>query len=291
MRAEQSGEAPPATASGVSPATEPTPTDPYADAAVPPRFWLHALNPLAKLGAVVPAMVLLAFTRDLLTPAILLSLAYLVVLTGARLTRRACAVLLLGVPIAIAVLTVGFGVWIDPGQVSGTDAVLTIGDWTLRSGALVVGLATALRLAAILALALVSGLTTSGPDLVRAAVQQLRVPYRIGYTALAAYRFVPRFGYELSIIRAAHRVRGHGGGKGPLARLVRGWGYIVPLLASGIRHAERVALSMDARAFGAHASRTERHLIVWRARDTIFTAAVLLASAVVFTVTFPWQPI
>ncbi|WP_259363491.1 ATP-binding cassette domain-containing protein [Microbacterium esteraromaticum] len=291
LRAEQSGEAPPATASGVSPATEPTPTDPYADAAVPPRFWLHALNPLAKLGAVVPAMVLLAFTRDLLTPAILLSLAYLVVLTGARLTRRACAVLLLGVPIAIAVLTVGFGVWIDPGQVSGTDAVLTIGDWTLRSGALVVGLATALRLAAILALALVSGLTTSGPDLVRAAVQQLRVPYRIGYTALAAYRFVPRFGYELSIIRAAHRVRGHGGGKGPLARLVRGWGYIVPLLASGIRHAERVALSMDARAFGAHASRTERHLIVWRARDTIFTAAVLLASAVVFTVTFPWQPI
>ena len=30
-------------------------------------------------------------------------------------------------------------------------------------------------------LALLAGLTTSGPDLVRAAVQQLRVPYRIGY--------------------------------------------------------------------------------------------------------------
>jgi hypothetical protein len=35
----------------------------------------------------------------------------------------------------------------------------------------------------------------------------------------------------------------------------------VPLLAGAIRHAERVALAMDARAFGAHPDRTERHLV------------------------------
>ncbi|WP_313356671.1 ATP-binding cassette domain-containing protein [Microbacterium sp.] len=273
-----------------APATEPTPIDPYADVPAPARFWLHGVNPLAKFGAVVPAMALLAFTRDLLTPAIFLALAYVVVITGARLTSRIVGVLLLGVPMAIAVLSVGFGVWVDAEQVADTAALVRIGDWTLHSGALLSGLATALRLAAILALALIGGLTTRGPDLVRATVQQLHVPYRIGYTALAAYRFVPRFGYELSIIRAAHRVRGQGGGRGPIARLARGWGYIVPLLASGIRHAERVALSMDARAFGAHPTRTERHVVQWRARDTIFSAAVLLASAVVFTLTFPWQP-
>ncbi|OIU88060.1 energy-coupling factor transporter transmembrane component T [Microbacterium sp. AR7-10] len=270
--------------------TEPTPVDPYADAPVPARFWLHGLNPLAKFGAVVPAMALLAFTRDLLSPTIFLALAYAVMLTGARLTRRAAAVLLLGVPLAVVVLSVGFGVWVDAAQVADTTALVRIGDWTLHSGALISGLATALRLAAILVLALIGGLTTHGPDLVRAAVQQLRVPYRIGYTALAAYRFVPRFGYELSIIRAAHRVRGQGGGRGPLARLARGWGYIVPLLASGIRHAERVALSMDARAFGAYPTRTERHVVLWRTRDTIFTATVLLASAAVLALTFPWQP-
>jgi energy-coupling factor transport system permease protein len=56
----------------------------------------------------------------------------------------------------------------------------------LTSGALAVGFATGLRLAAIVALALIAGLTTTGPDLVRASVQQLRVPYRVGYTALAA---------------------------------------------------------------------------------------------------------
>lgn len=278
------------------PATEPSPTDPYAHAPVARRFWLHQLNPLAKLGAVIPAMVLLVATRDLLTPAIVIVLSYLLIFSGARLTKRALA-LLAAVPLGVAVLAVGFSVWIDPAQVAGTPIALRIGEWGLHQGALAIGLATALRLAAILALALIGGLTMTGPDLVRASVQQLRVPYRIGYTALAAFRFVPRFGHELSVIRAAHRVRGHGftssrwrllGTGGPLARLVRGWGYIVPLLASGIRHAERVALSMDARAFGAFPTRTERHLVPWRVRDTVFAVAVLVASGAVFALTFPW---
>ncbi|WP_336644981.1 ATP-binding cassette domain-containing protein [Microbacterium sp. USHLN186] len=277
-------------ARAAAPVTEPVPTDPYAQMPAAPRQWLHHLNPLAKLGAVLPAMALLVATRDVLTPALFLALAYALVLSGARLTARAAAVLLLGVPLGVAVMTVGFGVWIAPDQVAHTPMVLQIGDWMLRSGALAIGFATALRLAAVLTLALVGGLTTAGPDLVRATVQQLRVPYRIGYTALAAYRFVPRFGYELSIIRAAHRVRGHGRGRGPFARLVRAWGYIVPLLASGIRHAERVALSMDARAFGAHPTRTERHLVPWRTRDTVFTVGVIVASALILSLTFPWQP-
>ena len=111
-------------------------------------------------------------------------------------------------------------------------------------------------------------LTATNGAMVPAGVQQLRVPYRIGYTALAAFRFVPRFGYELDVIRQAHRVRGAHGGRGPFAAAARWWGYVVPLLAGGIRHAERVALAMDARAFGAHADRTERHLVPWRGADT-----------------------
>jgi energy-coupling factor transport system permease protein len=144
-----------------------------------------------------------------------------------------------------------------------------------------VGLATALRIVAILLLSLIAGVTSTGPDLVRAMVQNLRVPYRIGYTALAALRFVPRFGHELEIIRAAHRVRGTDAGRGPVASVRRLIGYAVPLLASAIRHAERVALAMDARAFGAHPTRTERHLTPWRLRDTVFVVAFLLASAII----------
>ncbi|WP_442927977.1 ATP-binding cassette domain-containing protein [Microbacterium sp. MMO-10] len=262
--------------------------DPYA-APHPPHAWLHRLNPLAKLGAVVPAMVVLLFVRDLATPTAFLALSYAVVLTGARLTGRVWALLLAAVPAGVLVLAAAMALWTDPARVAATPEVLRIGGWALHAGALESGLATGLRLAAILGLALIPGLTTTGPDLARAGVQQLRVPYRIGYTALAAYRFVPRFGYELGVIRAAHRVRGTHGGRGPFARIARGWGYIVPLLASAIRHAERVALAMDARAFGAYPTRTERHEVPFGGRDIVFLVLMLAASATIFALFFPWR--
>jgi energy-coupling factor transport system permease protein len=259
--------------------------DPYARfAPTSPRQFLYGLNPLAKVAAVLPAIVLLVFVRDLATPAAFLVLSYGVLLVGARITVRTAALLLGALPLGILLIGIGFSIWVDAGLVAGTVPVASVGGWTLYSGALAIGFATALRLGAIIALALIGGLTTTGPDLVRASVQQLRVPYRIGYTALAAFRFVPRFGYELSVIRAAHRVRGHHGGRGPFARIARGWGYIVPLLAGAIRHAERVALAMDSRAFGAHPTRTERHLVPFRRRDLVFIALMLAASAAILLV-------
>ncbi len=263
--------------------------DPYARLA-PTRPWqfLYGLNPLAKIAGVLPAIVLLVFVRDLATPAAFLAVAYLVLLVGARLTRASALLLFVALPLGIALIGLGFTVWVDPAQVAQTPVVLRVGAWTVHAGALQIGFATALRLGAIIALSLISGLTMSGPDLVRASVQHLRVPYRIGYTALAAFRFVPRFRHELGVIRAAHRVRGHHGGRGPFARLARGWGYIVPLLASAIRHAERVALAMDSRAFGAHSTRTERHLVPWLPRDTVFVAVAVAVSAAIFWMLFPW---
>ncbi len=266
-----------------------TAIDPYAQAApAPARLFLHHLNPLSKIAAVVPAMLALVFVRDLATPAAFIVLGYLLLLAGARLTRRT-AVLLAAIPFALGAIGFAFSIWVDAAQVDATPPVLELGSWTLYSGAVSSGFATALRLGAIIVLALIGGLTTTGPDLVRASIQQLRVPYRFGYAALAAYRFVPRFGHELAVIRAAHRVRGNHGGRGPFARIARGWGYIVPLLAGAIRHAERVALAMDSRAFGAHPTRTERHIVPFRARDIVFIVLGVAASVLLFIVFHPWQ--
>lgn len=261
--------------------------DPYAEIAARGRL-LPGLNPLAKLAAPIPAMIVLVFVRDLVTPLALIALGYAVLLVGARLDLRRVLLIFVALPVAVAVLGFGMAVWTDASRVDQSVVVLAIGPWTLYGGAFLVGLATSLRLAALIALALIAGLTTTGPDLVRATVQQLRVPYRIGYTALAAFRFVPRFGHELDVIRQAHRVRGSHGGRGPFAALARWWGYIVPLLAGAIRHAERVALAMDSRAFGAHPDRTERHLVPWRARDTVFAVAFWIASLGILWALFPW---
>jgi energy-coupling factor transport system permease protein len=262
--------------------------DPYADAvtASPMRF-LYRLNPLAKLLAPVPAMILLIFVRDVATPLAFVLLTYAVLLVGVSFTRR-LALVLLALPLGALAIGFGFSLWTDPVHVDQSIVVWQVGSWTLYGGALLVGLATGLRIAAIVALALIAGLSTTGPDLVRSTVQQLRVPYRIGYTALAAFRFVPRFGHELEVIRQAHRVRGAHGGRGPIAAISRWSGYIVPLLAGAIRHAERVALAMDARAFGAHPDRTERHLVPFRPRDVVFIVLFVAASAVIFWLFRPW---
>lgn len=244
--------------------------------------WLGGLNPLAKIAGPAPAIIALVFVRDLTTPIAFLCLAYVLLLTGTRLSRRLVALLAGVVPLSIVVIGLGFSLWVDPARVESTTALIRVGEWTLTDGAVSTGLSTALRLAAIMTLAFVGGLTTSGPDLVRALVQNLRVPYRIGYAALAAIRFVPRFGHELDVIRQAHRVRGTRGGV--LAAPARGIGYVVPLLAGAIRHAERVALAMDARAFGAHPDRTERHRVPWRRRDTVFALAFWAISAALFVV-------
>lgn len=262
--------------------------DPYAERmqASPVRF-LYGLNPLAKLGAPLPAMLLLVFVRDAATPTAFLALSYAILLVGVSFTRRLAAVLL-ALPVAAAAIGFGFALWTDPSKVDQSIVVWQLGAWTLYGGAVEVGFATGLRLAAMVALALIAGLSTTGPDVVRASVQQLRVPYRIGYTALAAFRFVPRFGHELEVIRQAHRVRGAHGGRGPFSAMARWFGYIVPLMAGAIRHAERVALAMDARAFGAHPDRTERYTVPWRARDTVFTLAFWAVSAALLAATFPW---
>lgn len=246
--------------------------DPWASADAPPRYFLHRLNPLAKLAAPLPFMAYLLFVRDVWTPLLFLGLALVTVLLGARLSRRWLGLLLLGLPATVLVLSLSFGLWTDASRVDTTPLVFQFGEYRFFLGAWLIGLATALRLAAVIALALIPGLTTTGPDLVRATVQHLRVPYRVGYTALAAYRFVPRFRRDLELIRQAHRVRGVGG-RGPLAGIRRSVGYVIPLLAGAIRHAERVSFAMDSRAFGAHTTRTERHLVPLRVRDGVFVAA------------------
>lgn len=270
--------------------TAPTRADPFAEqhAARGIRF-LHALNPLAKLAAPLPFMVALVFTRGFAIPLAFIVLVMALLLVGARLTPRGTLALVLGTPIAVLVFGVTFGVWVDPSRIDEASAaasvvLVQVGQWQFTLAAYLVGLATSLRLAALLLLSLIAGLTSTGPEFVRAMVQNLRVPYRIGYTALAALRFVPRFGHELEVIRAAHRVRGTDTRRGPIAALRRGIGYSIPLLASAIRHAERVALAMDARAFGAHPTRTERTLSRWRARDTVFVATFWAVGVAVYAV-------
>lgn len=219
---------------------------------------LPSCNPVVKLLAPVPAMIVALAADDVRAPLLLGGTALLLLVVAGRLPARTLAAVVAGTAATVGVLTLSLGAW---------------------SGGLGAGGTTAVRLSALTLLALVAALTTDGADLVRSLVAQLRVPYRLGYAGLAALRFVPRLQHDLDLIRAAHRVRGVAGGRGPVARARRGTAYVVPLLAGALRHGDRVALAMEARGFGAHPTRTERHVPPLRRRDAVLTA-VLLGAAV-----------
>ncbi|SDT74895.1 energy-coupling factor transporter transmembrane component T [Actinoplanes derwentensis] len=225
---------------------------------------LRSYNPVVKVLAPVPAMIVAGLSRDLWTPAALAVSALVLLLAFGGLRGRVLLWTLAGPPLLVVVLTLSFGVWTDPSKAD---------DWR---GALEIGLATGLRVVAVLMLALIAGLTTEGTDLVRSMITHLRMPYRIGYAGFAAMRFVPRFRRDLEIIRLAHRVRGVHGGRGPVATTRRYSGYVVPLLAGAMRHGDRVSLAMEARGFGAYPARTERRHVPLRGRDAVLAIGLLL---------------
>lgn len=250
-----------------------------------PSHFLYWINPLAKIAGPLPAMIVAVLAQDLETPTLLILIAAVTLLLGLRWQWLTLLSLTLALPLFLLVFSVSFAAWTNPALTVGSPLVLAFGPFQLTEVAAHTGMATALRLAAIFGLAMILGLSSSGADLIRASIQQLRVPYRIGYTALAAFRFVPRFGHELEIIRGAHRVRGMHPGRGPVASTRRALGYVIPLLAGAIRHAERVSRAMESRAFGASDTRTERHLVPFRARDWSFMLGYwVLTAAVVIVV-------
>lgn len=246
---------------------------------------LHHLNPLTKLALSVPVAVVVALATEPLTPLALM----LAALVATRLLGHVPWLSLLrplgfSALLGVGMFWTGVTFYAGPGSEPGAPS-LALGPLAIPHAALVYGLTMAARLWAIFAASMLFVLTTDPVAFVLSLIHQARLPYRIGYGVFAAYRFVPLVGEELANIRAAHGVRDVGGRTGPLDRLRRTFGYAIPLLAISVRRAERVALAMDSRAFGALPTRTYYRTTSAGRADLVFAVGALaLIAAIVAAV-------
>jgi energy-coupling factor transport system permease protein len=242
------------------------------------RPYLWRRNPTVKFAAALLLSLLLTLVIDPLTPLLFLGGTLLagLALGGVRPATyaRALAPLLL--------VAAGF-VWSNALFAAAPDAAGVLWRWgpfRVSAPGLLFGLGIALRGLAIGALSLTFVLTTDPTDLVVSLIRHGRLPFRIGYSLLAGVRFLPFFAQEYEQVRLAQRVRGQVE-QGPLAfRLQRRAGYLLPLLASAVRRAARVAVAMDSRGFAAAGRRTyyrEVPLNGWDAAFALATAAFALA--------------
>jgi len=241
--------------------------------------FLHRLNPLTKLALTVPVAILVSLIFEPLTP-----LAIAAVATVA--TWRFGAVPLMGIirPLGFALL-LGFGMfWTGVLYYAGQgadDPSIVPGPLHITEASLLYGLTMVSRTLAIFATSALFVLTTNPIDFVTALIQQARLPVRVGYAVFAAYRFVPLIQEELENVRAAHQVRGGTGGRGLLAQLRQSFGYAIPLLAISVRRAERVALAMDSRGFGARPARTYFRITTVTRSDLVFGVGAMAALAAI----------
>ncbi|NPA26741.1 MAG: energy-coupling factor transporter transmembrane protein EcfT [Chloroflexi bacterium] len=163
------------------------------------------------------------------------------------------------------------------------------GPWALSREGWVVASAVGLRMIVFMSASLLFIATTSPTDFAMSLAQNLHVPYRFAYGLLVAYRFLPSLRQEFQLLQLAHQVRGVAARPG-LRGLVERWRrYATPLLAASLRKAERTALAMDAKAFGAFPERTYYRQLPIRGRDVGFLLIWLVYIAVVYALAARWH--
>jgi energy-coupling factor transport system permease protein len=248
---------------------------------------LHRLNPLTKLLMTLPPLLFLALTTDPWCPASFIVLVSLLILLIGRVPLRRFLRLALPPFLLLLSFLLSYPFLVRRELVEHSLLLWHSGPLMLYQAAIWLSVSATLRVYAFLMLSLPFTLTTEASDFIRALVQQWRLPYKLGYGVMAAFRFVPMLQSELHMIQAAHKIRGiseKGGPKAQFARLKR---YLVPLMATAIRRAERTALAMDGRAFGAMATRTYYTRMHFSARDLWFSVSWYLLCLLV--VILLWQ--
>jgi energy-coupling factor transport system permease protein len=232
---------------------------------------LGRTSPVLKLAIALVWLVGLATTNAWLPPIVLAVAAVVAALTVGRVpwgTLGSAVAPLWLVALGIGLFNTLFGAAnADPTSAT----IIVFGPWRITQEALQAGVGLALRVVAIGATGAVFALTTDSTRLVDALVQQARVPERFAYGALAAYGAIPRFGSDLANLRAARRMRGLSGSWHPRI--------LVGLLVLAIRHGDRMALAMDARAFGS-GPRSRYREVPWTWLDLVAAVTASLVFAI-----------
>ena len=235
---------------------------------------LGRTNPLVKLGIALVWLLGLGLTIDVRPPLILTVVALVAglqvgALAPAVLARRLAVLGLAAVSIALTNLLFSTH---NPDPLA--TELFRVGPLRVTLEAVEAAAGIGARVVSIISVGAVFALTTDATRLVDSLVQLARVSPRFAYGLLAAYQAVPRLADDLGTLRSARRLRG-----------LREWHprLLVGLLVRAIRHADQLAIAMDARGFGS-GPRTTYRPVRWTPLDAIVAASALaiLVAALLF---------
>ena len=243
-----------------------------------PTF-LERRNPTIKLAALIAAALPLTFVFDPLTPLVLFAITLVVGCFSGGLSLRVQLRPLTVFVLAGVAILLG-NVFFNKENVT-SQVVFSAGAVDITRAALWAAGSLWTRLLCFALLSIVFVRTTEPQRLLLSLVHQLHMSDKVAYGVMVGYRMLPVFQADYGTIRAAQRLRGVREGSAilhPFARLRR---YALPLLTGAIRRGSRIAIAMDARAFGALPKRTYRERMIVTTTDWLFLASVAAVVAAV----------
>lgn len=123
--------------------------------------------------------------------------------------------------------------------------------------------------------------TTEPTEFVLALIKYFKMPVRMGYAFLVAYRFLPTFKDELELIKYAHQVRGVEESKNPLIRVWQCQRYIIPMMTNAIRKSIRISMAMETRAFEKYSTRTYYRELSVSKSEVLMTGIFIIYTSLV----------
>lgn len=233
---------------------------------------LTSLNPLAKLAVCCIWLVaaVLVFDPRFQLAAILVPALALVVL------QRTSPLVLLALMVPFALFGFGFLTTSLLFRQESDFAVRMAGESLFSSPEFSAGITLFLRALACGMISVFFALTTDPGLFVRALMQHVRLPPRIGYSLFAAMQLVPDLAGEAQQMRLARAMKS-GGRLRRIPSPFELMSLVIPLLAFAIRRAGRTAIAMEARGLSPDAPRTVMNAPEFHGRDAVFVAVAIAA--------------
>ncbi|RSX48834.1 Fused ATP binding protein and permease of ABC transporter [Bifidobacterium castoris] len=239
--------------------------------------WISSLDPRAKMLGILALM----FTAFAMSTWPQLAVGFVTTAAITLASRVGVRRLLSSVRVFLALFVVT-GL-LNLAVVRDGTPLLHIGGWAITTGGVHVALLYMIRFAFVIVLGAVVLLTTT-PTAMSSAFERLLHPLRrwihvqeICLVLSLALRFLPTLVREAVSIRDAQAARGGSIESGGMTKRVRAMcAIVIPVFAGAIRHADNLALALDARCYQEGVRRTQWHPLTMRARDWLFCGGVAL---------------
>ncbi len=241
---------------------------------------LNNMNPSLKAFSILVSIVILSVFFDPVTPMISILLTITITFVFGKVSFKRW--ILLFSPFVFMGIVYVWSSLLFPRTVPGDTLIWQWHFISITSEGLLRSFALGLRILSFASLSLLFVLTTNPISFLHSLMQQCRLSPKIAYSIMAGYQILPLIREEFEIIRNAHRVRGAGRTRTIMDKIRQVREFTIPLLASGIRKAERTATAMESKGFTGEKNRDFYHVITITKKDWLLCC--LLVSIVFISV-------